>query len=318
MAGAIEVADIGLGEASVVSEAAPALLDSRAVRAAIPPIGASAHKGTRGQVTIVGGSGGMAGAVVFAARGALHSGTGLVRAVVAPASLSAVQAAVPEATGSVWPRSAAEVQTAVGGAQAIVIGPGLGRDNAALLDLILANALVPTVLDADALNMFAGDTNALAAALRGRSAVLTPHPAECARLLGTTTNDVLANRFEIGLTLARATSAVVVLKGTPTVVSAPDGRVTVAPVGSPVLATGGSGDVLAGIAGALLAVIPDAYAATLAAVWAHGMAAQHAGTTLVRGTTLDDVVLALKDVWHADEPVLAPGIIAVLPRVGES
>ena len=315
-AGIIEVVDIGLGAANALDDGAPALMDVREVRALIPPIGASAHKGTRGRIAIVGGAKGMAGATVMAARGALRSGAGLVRVVVAPESLSALQAAVPEAIGAVWPQVDRDVAIAIGAADALVIGPGLGA-NRELIERILATETTRAVLDADALNAFAGETSALRTALNGRAAVLTPHPAECGRLLGVDTAEVLRNRFDVGLTLARATNAVVVLKGTPTVISAPNGRVVVAPVGSPVLATGGSGDVLAGVTGALLASIPDAWNAALVAVWAHGAAAVVVATSFVRGATLEDVVHALRDVWATEPRHLPSGVLASFPAVGE-
>jgi NAD(P)H-hydrate epimerase len=311
LCGAIEVVDIGLGDAALIADGAPTMLDALAARAAIPPIGANAHKGTRGRVAIVGGAEGMAGAAVFAARGALRAGAGLVRVVVAPASLAAMQAAVPEATGAVWPTDASQVRDTLGGANAVVVGPGLGAANRVLVDMVVAGCAAPVVLDADALNAYAGAASAL------KAAIITPHAAECARLMGVTTADVLRGRFDIGLALARACGAVVVLKGTPTVVSAPDGRVVVAPVGSPVLATGGSGDVLAGVAGALLATIHDPMQAALSAVWAHGAAAEYVATSRVRGATLADVVDALRDVWHTEPGPLDEGVLAHLPAVGE-
>jgi ADP-dependent NAD(P)H-hydrate dehydratase / NAD(P)H-hydrate epimerase len=317
MAGAIEVADIGLGAHAVLDDGAPFLLDARAVYESVPPITASAHKGTRGRVTIVGGSEGMAGAVTFAARGALRAGAGLVRVVVGARSLGAVQASVPEATGATWPSSPAKASDALGLHDSIVIGPGLGDGHFDLLAAILVAGNAPVVIDADGLNTFVKNTAGLRAILGVRQAILTPHPAECARLLGITTQDVLDKRFDIGLELARATNAIVVLKGTPTVVSAPDGCVVVAPVGSPALATGGSGDVLAGVAGALLAVMPDVYAAAIASVWAHGTAAERVATSRVRGATLGDVVDALRDVWHVRPDALPAGVLAAFPAVGE-
>ena len=316
-AGAIEVADIGLGAHASLSDGAPVLLDPRTAFESVPRIGASAHKGTRGRVAIVGGREGMAGAAVLAARGALRAGAGLVRLVVATESLSAVQASVPEATGALWPRNDVVVGDALGTPDAVVVGPGLGPANRALVEMVLRQENIPTVLDADALNAYAGEVGALRGVLGARNAVLTPHAAECGRLLGMPTSEVLRERFEVGLRLARAANAIVVLKGTPTIVSAPDGRVVVAPVGSPVLATGGSGDVLAGVAGALLAVIPDAFAAALAAVWAHGAAAERVATSHVRGATLADVVDALRDVWRGEPAELPEGVLAAFPAVGE-
>jgi NAD(P)H-hydrate epimerase len=316
-AGAIEVVDIGLGAHADIGDGAPVLLDARAVHASVPHIDASAHKGTRGRVAIVGGSVGMAGAAVLAARGALRAGAGLVRLVVAPGSLVAVQSAVPEATGATWPGSSAEVTGALGTPDSLVIGPGLGAAERALVTLVLHATTQPAILDADALNAFAGDTAGLKAVIGVRHAVLTPHPAECGRLLGISTGEVLRDRFDAGLRLARATNAVVVLKGTPTVVSTPDGRVVVAPVGSPVLATGGSGDVLAGVTGVMLAVIDDALEAALAAVWAHGAAAEMVATSHIRGATLSDVVDALRAVWTNETPALPRGVLATLAAVGE-
>lgn len=317
LAGAIDVVDIGLGSHAYADDGAPVLSDAAAVQGWVPRIDASAHKGTRGRVAIVGGSRGMSGAVTLAARGALRAGAGLVRVVVEPVSLGAVQAAVPEATATVWPGSPAQSMTVLGQHDALVIGPGLGQGQVDLMSAVLAVGDAPAVLDADALNTFAGNAPGLAAILGVRKAILTPHPAECARLLGVQTQDVLDRRFEIGLELARATNAIVVLKGTPTVISAPDGRITVAVTGSPVLATGGSGDVLAGIAGTLLAVMPDAFRAAAAAVWAHGNAAERAATTRIRGTTLADVIDALRHVWNAEIPALPPGVLAAFPMVGE-
>lgn len=318
-AGLVEVADIGLGVHADLDDGAPVLLDREIARAPIPRIEAGAHKGTRGRIAIVGGNRGMAGAAVLAARGALRAGAGLVRLVVAPASLEPVQAALSEATASIWPTNADELASTLGDADAIVAGPGLGAEERALLALVLRNTTQPIVLDADALNAFAGDVDELGRALAGRAAVLTPHPAECGRLLGMSTADVLASRFDVGALLAAATGAVVVLKGTPTVISAPGSppRVIVAPVGSPVLATGGSGDVLAGVACALLAVMSDPCAAAQAAVWAHGTAAERVGTAYVRGATLADVLDELRTVWHERAAPLPPGVLAMLPAVGE-
>lgn len=317
IAGVIEVVDIALGTHAVQNDGAPFLLDAAAAHASVPRIDASAHKGTRGRIAIVGGSEGMAGAVTFAARGALRAGAGLVRVVVESTSLSAVQASVPEATGAVWPSSPSQASNALGLHDAIVLGPGLGNGRADLLAAVLIVGNAPVVIDADGLNTFAGNAAGLRAILGVRQAILTPHPAECARLLAIKTQDVLDRRFEIGLDLARAANAVVVLKGTPTIVSAPDGRVIVAPVGSPVLATGGSGDVLAGVAGALLATTSDVFAAAVAAVWAHGTAAERVATSRVRGATLADVVDALREVWHEEGPSLPAGVLAAFPAVGE-
>jgi NAD(P)H-hydrate epimerase len=312
VAGRVVVLDIGVSDTVVPNDTALRTLDADAVRHSVPRITATAHKGTRGRVLIAGGAPGMAGACIIAAGGALRSGAGLVSCIVAPESRTALQAAVPYATTRAW-------NDALPSVDVMVIGPGLGegaRERVAAWLQALAET-TRVILDADALNAFATDLATLRDAIGTRTAILTPHPAECARLLGVATTDVLRDRFSVGLALARATNAVVILKGTPTVISAPDGRVVVAPVGSPVLATGGSGDLLAGILGALVAVMPDAFAAAQAAVWAHGTAAERAATSPVRGVTLADVETELAFVWHAPPRTLEDDVLAELPFVGE-
>jgi NAD(P)H-hydrate epimerase len=338
LAGAVAVLDIGLAAEHEPADA-PELVGGRhpALASAAPPVVADAHKGTRGRVAVVGGAPGMAGAAGLAAAAALRAGAGLVRAVVAPESVAAVQHAVPAALADAWPADDAALrELVVGWADAVLVGPGLGRGAGAtvLLERLLVAWRGPVVLDADALNHFAGRADALAPLLAGRAAVLTPHPLECARLAGVPVADVLAGRFDVGQALARRTGAVVLLKGVPTVVSGADRRLVVAR-GTPALATGGSGDVLGGVLAALLAAAgakaggdggePAALAldAAAAAAWAHGRAGELATRRAggVRGTALDDVVAALAHVWprHGGRALARVGpaypVLATLPRV---
>jgi NAD(P)H-hydrate epimerase len=179
------------------------------------------------------------------------------------------------------------------------------------------------VLDADALNHFAGRLDALAALLGGRPALLTPHPLEFARLVGRSVDAVLAARFAMAGELAARLDAAVLLKGVPTVVAGPDGRTHVVAAGTPALATGGSGDLLGGLAGALLAGAeqrPTPADAGAAAAWVHGRAAELATEAQggVRGTTLDDVLAALPDAWpraRADAGAPLTPVLAELPAV---
>lgn len=331
LAGAVAVLDIGLGAGHEPGDA-PTLvdaLDHPVVASAVPPsIAADAHKGTRGKVAVVGGAPGMAGAAVLAAAAALRSGAGMVRAVVAPESVAVVQQSLHAALASPWPAAAnALARDVVGWADAVLVGPGLGRSGAAtaLLERLLAAWRGPVVLDADALNHYAGRLDALAPLLAGRAALLTPHPLECARLAGTTVEDVLARRFEVGGEVARRLGAAVLLKGLPTVVSDGAERLVVAR-GTPALGTGGSGDLLGGVAAALLApgARPGALAAGTAAAWAHGHAGELATARRggVRGTTLDDVLDALSAVWPRGGPAARTvrrrppyPVLAELPRV---
>lgn len=327
--GAIVVVDIGLGEYASRADRAPAAVDAGWVAAHVPPIPADAHKGTRKKLAIVGGTPGMTGASILAARAAMRSGVGMVRLVVAPESLFVVQSGEPGALAGVWPEKDADVDREIGSwADGLVIGPGLGRNpnTRALVERVLASWRGPVVLDADALNDFEGAADDLGRLLGGRPALLTPHPAEFARLAGTDIEHVLNDRFEIGGELARRVGATVLLKGVPTIVTAPDGRARVSAAGSPVLATAGSGDVLSGIAGTLLAQIGDAAVAGTAAAWIHGHAAELAarrpaapgGATPVRGVALEDVIAALSFVWPPRRlPPSRYPILLELPAVGE-
>lgn len=320
LCGEIVALDIGLGTHAREAGGAP-LADARWFRANVPPIHADAHKGTRGKVAIVGGARGMAGAAVLAARAALHSGAGLVKCVVAPESLPAVQEAVSAALAATWPGDDDSARRDIGEwADAVLVGPGLGRDGArAVVERLLRVFTGPVVLDADALNAFADDAEALAPLLRDRPALLTPHPAEFARLAGNgaTVDDVLADRFEWPARLAARTGAAVLLKGVPTVIAAPSGATIVVAEGTPILATGGAGDLLGGIAVTLLAQLGDAALAGAVAAFAHGRAASNVSARSVRGYTLDDVLRELPDVWALEPPRVRPPVIAELPAVGE-
>jgi NAD(P)H-hydrate repair Nnr-like enzyme with NAD(P)H-hydrate dehydratase domain len=164
--------------------------------------------------------------------------------------------------------------------------------------------------------VFSGDARSLASLLRDRTALITPHPAELGRLITAPTTDVVARRFEIGLEAARSIGAVTLLKGSPTVISAPNGSRLCSARGSSALATGGSGDLLSGIAGALLAQTKDPVVSAGCAAWVHGRAAELC--EYVRGTTLEDVLFALPRAWNEPEPPLQDPILArIAPVVAE-
>ena len=323
-AGRIVTLDIGLDDPRPmgVSKSAtpeltlPLLVDGDWVRSRIPPIRFDAHKGIRKHLALVGGGKGMPGAVVLAARAALRSGIGLLKIFTAPENVSAVLSAVPSALISEWPSADNLSRGDLSKwADAIVIGPGLGKskETRALVERILDDSNVPVVLDADALNVFEGDKAALAKLLNGRPALITPHPAEFARLAGMDVKAVLAKRFDIGLDLARELEASVLLKGAPTVVFDSSGERYVIARGTAALGTGGSGDLLDGIAGTILAQSGDATIAGCCAAWAHGRAAEFC--EYVRGTSLDDVLYALPRAWNEIEPASERPVLAELPAV---
>ncbi len=319
--GRIVVVDIGLGAHASLADGAPTLADARWVREVVPAIGVDVHKGLRRRVVLVGGARGMAGAVILAARAASRSGIGMVRVLVEEPSLAPVQSSVAAATAATWPIDGTGLAGVLTGyAHAVLIGPGLGQSSKArvLLDAVLETWRGPTVLDADAITHFAGDIPGLAAVLAGRPALLTPHASELARLIGAEVADVNRHRFEIARDVANALGASVLLKGVPTVITAPDGASMVTATGTPVLATAGSGDLLGGIAVTLLAQIGDPLRSGTCAAWIHGRAAEIAGTGRPwRGVTLDDVLDGLAHAWRLDSSAPPAPILAELPAVDE-
>jgi hydroxyethylthiazole kinase-like uncharacterized protein yjeF len=227
------------------------------------------HKGSFGTLGIVGGNDGMVGAAVLAARAALYLGAGKTWVGLAANEPPAVDWTQPE----LMLRRARDVLDA--GPTALVVGPGLGTD--ARARELLAHALplpLPLVLDADALNLIATDAElARGVAARAHATAITPHPAEAARLLATTTAAVQDDRLSAALALAAKFDAAVVLKGAGSVLAFADGTWAINASGNPGLASGGTGDVLSGMLGALLAQGIALDAALVCAVCLHGAAA---------------------------------------------
>ena len=241
---------------------APALFSEQ-----LRPRRRNSHKGSYGSVGIIGGAPGMVGAALLAARAALHLGAGRVYlGILQDMSVDPVQ---PE----LMFRSPEQVLEL---ASCLAVGPGLGQSAAAVeLTRLAIAAPLPLLLDADALNLLAAHP-ALARALAKRDAptLLTPHPAEAARLSGCPVDAIQDDRVGAALDLARRMNAGVVLKGCGSVVALPDGRWFINTSGNPGLASAGSGDVLTGMTAALLAQGWPADRALLAAVHLHGLAAE--------------------------------------------
>jgi ADP-dependent NAD(P)H-hydrate dehydratase / NAD(P)H-hydrate epimerase len=263
----------------VEAPAAPAVvLNAPALFAdAMPPRDYGTNKGSFGTLAVIGGDTGMCGAPVLAARMALYAGAGKVNVAFLGDGFPPYDPPHPELMLHHVDGFALDKM------DALSIGCGMGTS--ARAQQLLADVLkldVPKLLDADALNLVAKD-EALAAAVARRGAqgdpcILTPHPLEAARLLQTDAQadakTVQADRLQAARQLAARYAAIVVLKGSGTVIAAPDGRLCVNPTGNAGLATGGTGDVLGGLIGALLAQKLPAYEAALAGVWLHGLAAQ--------------------------------------------
>lgn len=243
------------------------------------------HKGRFGTLAIVGGAAGMAGAGLLAGRAALHAGAGKVIVHQLDPDGPRYDPCRPELMLRQY-TAGQDLQ-----ANVLVVGPGLGHSPAAaqVLQQALATPL-PLLLDADALNLLASDT-ALGEAVAQRAApcVLTPHPSEAARLLGCSTADIQAQRFDAAQALAERYHATVVLKGAGSLV-AQRTRMAVNTAGSAAMANAGQGDVLSGLIGALLAQGLDDWQAANLGVWAHATASDVLRARTGSLVTLADVV----------------------------
>ena len=227
------------------------------------------HKGSFGTLAIVGGGDGMVGAAILAGRAALHLGAGKVWLGLCARSPPAVDWAQPE----LMLRSARSVLDDA--PHAMVIGPGMSTGDAARGWVAQALRLpIPLLIDADALNLIARDA-ALASAVAARTAptVMTPHPAEAARLSGTTVEAIQSNRLGAALSLSAAMNAAVVLKGAGSILAFPNGSFSINSSGNAALASAGTGDVLSGMIGALLAQGVSIDTALPLGVCLHGAAA---------------------------------------------
>ncbi|MFN3652678.1 MAG: NAD(P)H-hydrate dehydratase [Armatimonadota bacterium] len=280
-AGQITVAEISLPR--------PLLEDVEAAEWITPARGAAlwpdrapdAHKGEAGRVFVLAGSPGLTGAATLCCEGALRAGAGLVTLGV-PASLNPIlEVKLTEAMTVPLPETPAQrhcpeslplIQEHLQRAGALAAGPGFGRDAASgeLLRTVLRECPVPAVVDADGLTLLAP---ADAGTFPART-VITPHPGEMARLLGTDVESVQSNRVEIARRAAERLGCVVLLKGAGTIIAAPDGRLAVNSSGSAALATGGTGDVLTGVTAACLARGLEPFEAAAAAAYLHGLAGE--------------------------------------------
>lgn len=267
----------------------------------VPTPAAAMHKGIAGHVLVVGGSPGLTGAPLLAARAAYRAGAGLVTWA-APEGLLAQGAPFPEtmtmSLGPAWGReAAARLHENAHRFDSVLLGPGLGRsaEAAALVAAYLERPHPRLVLDADALFHLAQDRSLLERI--PQDAVLTPHPGEMARLLATSAEDINAKRQEHARAWVAAHPCHLVLKGAATLVASPEAPMAVSPWCTPNLAVAGSGDVLAGVLGALLACGTPARHAACAAVYWHGKAGDALRQTFpLRGNTALDIAETLPHV----------------------
>ncbi|WP_374439362.1 NAD(P)H-hydrate dehydratase [Pseudomonas panipatensis] len=259
----------------------------------------AAHKGLFGHLLVIGGDHGMGGAALLAAEAALRTGAGLVSVATRAVHVPAALARRPElmAHGVV---SSADLLRLAERAGVLVVGPGIGR-NAWGRCLLSAAASLDRVQvwDADALNLLAEEQVQRPVG----ELVITPHPAEAARLLGCSTAQVQADRAHAARELASRYRAVVVLKGVGSLVAAPDGRLALCSHGHPAMAGAGLGDVLSGLIGALLAQRMEAFDAASLAVWLHARGGEHLGVG-GRGLAASDLIPAVRQLLEETCPCL--------------
>lgn len=265
------------------------------------------HKGTYGHVLIVAGSRGKTGAAALAARSALRSGAGLVTIATPASSLPVISALGVEFMTEPLPETAdgtiaagvgtiERLRLLVEGKTVLAIGPGLGN-NAQTQEAIrtIVNYFhLPMVIDADALNAFAGKIDQMETEARVR--VLTPHPGEMSRLVNLATPEIQRRRVEVARDFATKHNLHLVLKGARTLVASPGGQVAVNPTGSPAMATAGAGDCLTGIVAGLLAQYSARNVAEVvsAAVYVHGLAGDLAAADLGEASVIaGDIVEAI-------------------------
>jgi NAD(P)H-hydrate epimerase len=313
----IVVVPIGSPEAAIISRLGIDWAGSSLTLAQTPRT-AAANKGNFGHVLVVGGTfgsaGGKAGAPSMTALAALRAGAGLVTAAVPEPALPVVSSFAAELM--TWPLKttdggqigaknieADELSQLTAGKTVLAIGPGMGQgaETVKFTTGLLSATKMPTVIDADALNILATKPVLLAKLAKGRTLVLTPHPGEMARLIGSTIAEVQADRLNVARSFAERLGVTLVLKGARTLIAHPDGRVAVNTSGNPGMAKGGSGDLLTGLIAGLLAQYPDDPAhAVEAAVYLHGLAAD----------------LAVRE--GDEHTLLATDCLAQLPRAYQS
>jgi NAD(P)H-hydrate epimerase len=289
--GELSFSDLGIpGELARAQAPALERLTARELDRALPRRARSAHKGSNGRLLLLGGGPGMAGAVRLAAEAALRTGAGLVYVATHPDNVAAVLAGRPEIICH-GVRAERELDVLVGLADAVAVGPGLGLgDWARPLWRRLLETRLPLVVDADGLNLLAAEPR------RREDWILTPHPAEAARLLGlSSANEVQADRLAAVRDLTQRYGAAVVLKGAHTLVAgSSDAAVAVCDRGNPGMATAGTGDVLTGVIGALLVQTRDVATSARVGVLLHALAGDSAALAGERGMVASDLLPQLR------------------------
>jgi ADP-dependent NAD(P)H-hydrate dehydratase / NAD(P)H-hydrate epimerase len=275
------VAPIGSPPEAITSQLKLNVISGPDLAAFVAPRAADSNKGLYGHVLVVGGSVGKAGAAAMAGLAVLRAGAGLSTVATAKSALGTVAAFHPEMMTEPLPETDAgaislgarnRIEELAKGKTILAIGPGISQDpqTAELVRSLISQLQSSIVLDADGLNAFDGRAAELNG--KGRTLVITPHPGEMARLVGSSVTQVQKDRLEVARRFAREHDLIVVLKGYRTLVVKPDGEAWVNMTGNPGMSTGGTGDILTGITAGMISQHPkDAFAAVLAAVHLHGL-----------------------------------------------
>ncbi|MCI9071547.1 MAG: NAD(P)H-hydrate dehydratase [Lachnospiraceae bacterium] len=279
-AGKLAVKEIGVNQAcfEAAGDKPGMFYYEEPVSVLLPPRRSDGHKGSFGKVLLVAGFEQMPGAAVLAARAAYNAGAGMVKVVCPEENRCILQTAVPEA---LW-AGPEDWRQGCEWADVVAIGPGLGRNagRKEILAGLLAKSRLPLVLDADALNLIAGDMGlqilAAGQGETGRSMILTPHEGELSRLSGKTMEQVREDREHVSRALARDLHCILVCKGARTLVCREQGETCINLTGDNGMGTAGSGDVLTGVIAALLAQGAEAFQAASVGVYLHGLAGERA------------------------------------------
>ena len=308
--GSVETIDIGIPP-FVIEKVAPTVhgLETPMIQHIAGPREPDAHKGSFGHLLVLPGSPGRTGAAALCANAAMRCGTGLVTLGIPKCLNPSMEPQVCEAmtlpldndeNGCLSADTCLEAAAqALSGKSAIAMGPGLGtgRGTAELVEKMVKQAGIPLVLDADALNCIAQKPDVLKK--KQAPALVTPHPGEMARLMGTTVHDIQKNRITAAKEFAGRFDVVVLLKGAKTVIALPGGEIFINTTGNPGMASGGMGDVLTGIAAGFAAQGFSLEEAALAGAYLHGTC----GDVLARrkagfGYLASDMVSAIPEVVH--------------------
>lgn len=296
--GRVKAVSIGIDDAEIVDFFAEVIDVKQAIKN-LSKIPLNAHKGTKGTALIIGGSFGMAGAPMLAAKASMRSGVGIVKVCLPSDVYSAAAPMLPEAVfapknGKNGFLCGEDIKADLfKNVNSVLIGPGMGNneDTLTAVSRAVAFSKVPTVIDADGLNAISCETDILKS---DNVVAVTPHPGEMSRLIGKPITEIQKNRIGTALEFAKEYKVITVLKGSYTVIACPSGKVYINITGNAAMATAGSGDMLGGMIAAFLAngTIPEK--AVVAAVCLHGAAGDYLAEKMgVRGVITTDMIECL-------------------------